>query len=211
MSVCVAGGAVIEYCFYNGSGREVLAGEDLVYSTPYAVTVWQDTLFWSQLSSGGGVAGSIFSRELNGTVATLYTKDSLNPYDIVHAFTNRTFPGEWQMWLCPVGVASVMSRVANCLQVATHARTVVGCRPAGRSVWSSRPQRGCACVSLESLRWMVEPGVAPVSWCAHNLCMYVRVGGWEMEGTCCLMCPAFCRLAQCASCGVQRPDSGACP
>ena len=181
MSVCVSGVAVIEYCFYNGSGREELAGKDLGDSTPYAVTVWQDTLFWSQLSSRGRVAGSIFSRELDGTVATLYENDSLNPYDIVHAFTNRTFPGEQQMWLCPVGFASVMSCAANCLQRAIHARTV-GRRPVGRSVWCSRLQRGCACVSLESWRWKAEPGVAPVSWCARNLCMYLRVGG-GMEGT----------------------------
>ena len=85
---------VIEYCFYNGSGRAELEGPALRNSTPYAVTVGQDTLFWSQLSATG-IAGSIFSRPMElGEAATLYENYSLRPYDITPAFTNHTFSGE---------------------------------------------------------------------------------------------------------------------
>lgn len=92
--LAAVGVAVIEYCFYNGSGLAELDGSALRNSTPYAVTVWQDTLFWSQLSTAG-VAGSIFSRPMDlGEAATLYENYSLYPYDIAPAFSNHTLSGE---------------------------------------------------------------------------------------------------------------------
>ena len=207
LSVSVAGRAVIEYCSYNGSGLGELSGIDLKQSSPYAVAVWQDVLFWSQLSSGRDV-GSIFSRHLNGTVETLYENSFLTPYDIVHAFSNLTLPGECAR-VTELALSSVLclchSRCCPLPQRATHAGTIA----VGRSVWCCPPLRGGASVS--PVRWrcsMVLPA-APVSWHAHTyihtVCVCVRAcvqAGLGQDATV-WHASIPCRLERSAACGIQ--------
>lgn len=152
----------------------MLAGTDLDNSTPYAVTVWQDTLIWSQLSSAGGeVAGSIFSRQLNGKVDTLYANNSLYPYDLVPAFSGHNFSGEWWCGLVqrgvPVGAAAtVVSCAALCLQRPTHAKSKM---IAVRSVWCCPPLKGGVSASLARRGLIVRASAPPVSWGTSRVCL----------------------------------------
>lgn len=161
----------------------MLAGTDLNNSIPYAVTVWQDTLIWSQLSSAGGeVAGSIFSRQLNGKVDTLYANNSLYPYDLVPAFSGHNFSGEWWCGLVqrgvPVGAAAT---VVSCAALSPEANP---CKVKDDSckicVVLSSTERRCLCESGET--WSDSKSKCTSCELGYKQgmlgvrgCMYVRV------------------------------------